>query len=176
MVGRRDVQHRRLADRMLLVQQTVDADTIIADKGVAIGAACGHEGDAAAQAITNQPDFAAAGRLARCLDGRFQIANALILVEFGDEAQGLVHLFGNVGIQFDMGFDPPEQVGGIGDIAGLRPGIGFPANALIHPEDFLNNDDRGGRLALGLCHIGIELRIAFQRADGSELAHTHSFR
>ena len=71
---------------MLLVQQPVDADAIIADKGVAIGAARGHEGDAAAQAIADQPDLAAAGGLARRLDGGFQIANALILVEFGDEA------------------------------------------------------------------------------------------
>ncbi len=45
------------------------------------------------------------------MDRRLDIANAGVLVELSEQAKGFLHLFGDVGIQFDPRFDAPEQVG-----------------------------------------------------------------
>ena len=65
MVGAGDVEHQRVGDGVLLAEQAVDPDRIIADAGVDVGARRGHEGEPAAQAIADAADLAAFRRAGR---------------------------------------------------------------------------------------------------------------
>ena len=162
---------------MLFAQQPVDAHAIIADKGIAIGAAGGHEGDAAAEAIADDADLGRAFQHGACgANGRLDIADALILVEAGDIGECLLHLFGDVSVQLDMRIDAPEQVGRDRQITGAGPAVAFAADAFIDAENLLDDDDRRLGGAVGRGDIGVELAVAFQRLDRNIVCHGISFR
>jgi hypothetical protein len=167
MIGCRDMQQQRLANRMLFAQQTVDADAIIADERIAIGAAGRHIGQPSAQTVTDQADFAVItqGRTRR-LDRGLDILDALILIELPEQSKGFLQFGRDIGVQLDMGTDPPEQVWRIGQIARLGPIVAFLADAFVDAEDFLDDDDRRGRRLFRGGDIGVEGVPPLQRRDG----------
>ena len=168
----RDMEQDRLGDGVLLAQQAVDADAIIADAGIHIGARRGHEGQSPAQAIADDADLEVRAMLvADRLDRRFDIANAAVLVEPAHQVKRLAHLVGNVGVQLDTGRDLVEKIGRDGQIACLGQRVALAADTGIHAEDFLDDDDRGGRLTFRLGIIGVELAFAVLCGDGLGGSH-----
>ena len=65
MVGAGEVQHQRMGDRVLLAQQVGNADRVVADAGVGIGARRDHVGEPPAEAVADHADLRHAERRAR---------------------------------------------------------------------------------------------------------------
>ena len=103
MVGAGDVQRQRPRDRMLLAEQSGDADRIIADAGIDVGARRGHEGEPAAEADSRPtPTLPPSGETrARGADRRLDVLDALVLVEPAHQVERLLELVLHVGIELD---------------------------------------------------------------------------
>ncbi len=96
VIGGRNVEQHGMGDGMLLTEQPVDPDAIIADRGIDIGARRSHVGDLAAHAEADQADLGHAGVPANPVDRRFDILDAQVEVMLHHVTDRFLELFGNV--------------------------------------------------------------------------------
>ena len=167
----RDVEHQRMRDGVLLAQQTVDAHRIVTDRGVDVGACGRHVGEAPAEAVADAADLRDAFAAADPVDRRFDIANALVLVELPHQIERALEFWLDVGIELYPRLEPPEQVGRDGEITVLGQSVALAADAGVHSEDFLDHHDCRARRPLGPGDVRAEAVIARECLDGRGLAH-----
>ena len=105
------------------------------------------------------------------VDGRFDIADALILVEFAHQVERTLEFRFDIGVEFDTGFEPPEEIGCDREIAILGQLVAFAADSRVHAEDFLDHEDRGARRIGRARDIGVESAVVVQRGNGDGFAH-----
>jgi hypothetical protein len=150
-----------------VTEQPVQTDTVVGDIRVCIGLFGHHEGQATAEAVAHRRDLAVrAGLRARSGDGRFQVLDALDLVEGLEQFEGPIPLgVGFVG-DVDTGLDAPEQVGTNGDEAEVGDPGGDVAYRLVYTEDFLDDDDDAGGFGFGFDDVGCESAAAVGGSDG----------
>src|SRR3546814_3773838 len=91
-------------------------------------------------------DFAISVQVFTCLaDGRFDVPDALVLVELAHQVQRLLELALDVGIKLHAGLQTPEEVGREREIAEVCHMVAFAADAFIDAEYLLDDDDRRDR-------------------------------
>ena len=152
-----DMHHQRLRHFVQIAHEAIETDAVIRDIDVGIRLLGHHERQQAAQTVAHRPGFAvAAAQGARGGQGRFQVLDALCLVEGAEQFEGFLPFgLGLVG-DVDAGFDAPEQVRADCDEAHVgNPGAGV-AHGLVHAEYFLDDDDGAGWFGLRLDDIGLE--------------------
>ena len=176
MVAGRDVQHQGIGDGVLLAQQVVDPNGVVADAGVAIGPRRGHECEPPAEAVADHADFGAPFRVARVADRRLDIAHPLVLVEPAHQLERGLEFILDVRIKLDVGLEPAEQVGGEREVAFGGELVAFAANAGVHPENLLDYHDRRARLACRPREVAIEVAIAAKGGNADGVAHIGSSR
>jgi hypothetical protein len=105
------------------------------------------------------------------MDGRFDVPDALILVELAHQVERTLEFGFDVRIELHSGFEAPEQVGGHGEIAFLSQLVALAPDTGIDAEDFLDDDDRRFRLVGRTRDISLELAIVFESLDAGEFGH-----
>src|SRR5215472_15433853 len=89
----RNVEHQRLLDRLGFVERALDADAVIADGGVRVGARRHQVGELAAEAVADRADLARAGRqFPQMPERRIEVVDAGRLVEALVERERLLPL------------------------------------------------------------------------------------
>ena len=151
-----EVQHQRAADLVLLVQMSLDADAVIADRAIHAGARRRQIGELAAQAVAERADLAGAFRpAAQRLHAGRDVLDAGIDVELLEELERLLPLLRRIG-HVDHRLHAPEQIRRQHDIAFLGIELGDLAHIGVDAEDLLAQHDAGTAAARRHRHISLE--------------------
>ncbi len=151
-----EMKHHRALDLSGLADIGLDADAVIADRAIDIGARRGEISELAAQAEAERADPADAfGTRAQHLQRVGGILDRLIGVEALIIAKRLVEL--SLGIaELNARLQPPEQVRRQHDITFLGIIVGDLAHRGIDAENLLQQQDAGTRSRCRNCQIPLE--------------------
>ena len=120
-----------------LRQVILDADTVIGDGGIGIGAAGGKKSQLASHAKADHPHLARDSRMVTQRgDGCLDVREGCGLIESGHQPQALLALFGRVTC-LQAAFLSPENIRRKHHIPFLGIAVGDGADVLVDPEDFL---------------------------------------
>jgi hypothetical protein len=104
-------------------------------------------------------------------DRGLDVRDCLVEIEVEADLHRLLKLVRHVGIDIVAGGEAPEYVGRDREIALGRPIVDLVADARIHAENFLDDDDRGTGFAVRTRQPGGEAAFAGQRVDFGPLTH-----
>ena len=166
-----NVNKRRGGDGVCLAQHVLDANTVIRDMRVAIGAAGRHIDHAPAEAKADGADPGATG-VAQIINGGLQIGDTGIGIVIGHQAEGFLEICFIIGIERQIARLRPKQIGRQRHIALLRQPIGGGADIVIDAQNLLDADNAGFGGAIGERQICVKILLPL--FDLNRLAHAFS--